>query len=102
MLVQGDNTLFLIFGNRSNADEYLKNRLITYPDSQLKYFDFPKLYADDIRTKSVNKRKSRKRQIRDRPIRVHPRRDGDYGLRSKQDIELLKKVIIQGSGRIES
>jgi RHS repeat-associated protein len=102
VFVQGDGTLFLTFGQRSNAEVYLKNRLKQYPDSTIKSFEVPKSYVDDLRARSVPERGSRNRAFRDRPIKVHPRRDGDYGLRSKQDIELLKSVIIQGSGRIES
>jgi RHS repeat-associated protein len=102
VLIQGDGTFFLTFGQRSNAEVYLKNRLNKYPDSQLKSFEVPRSYVDDLRARAVPERASRKRAFRDRPIKVHPRREGDYGLRSQEDIEQLRRAIIQGSGRVES
>jgi RHS repeat-associated protein len=103
VMIEGDGALFITFGNRRNAETFLATRLNQYPNtpSQIKSFDVPKSYYDDLKARAVPERGSRSKALRDRPIKVHPRREGDYGLRSTADIDALQRAIIQGSGTVE-
>jgi hypothetical protein len=105
VIIQGDGTLFLNFGQRSRAEEFLIRRNRQYPDtpSAIKSFEVPKSYVDEIRANAVPERNSRRRVLRGKPIRVDERQAPDqYGLRTADQIEQLRRMIIQGTGRIES
>lgn len=105
VVVQGDGVLFLNFGQRARAEELLQRRLLQYPDnpSQIKSFEVPKSYVDELRATAVKERGSRKtRANRDKPMMVDVKQAPDqYGLRTKEQIDRLRSVINQGTGRIE-
>ncbi|BAZ14709.1 hypothetical protein NIES4071_65530 [Calothrix sp. NIES-4071] len=105
VVIQGDDVLFLNFGQRARADEFWQRRLLQYPDtpSQIKSFEVPKSYVDELRAIAVKERSSRRISTnRDKPIMVDIKKAPDqYGLRTKEHIDRLRSVIIQGTGIIE-
>ncbi len=105
VVVQGDGVLFLNFGQRARSEEFLKTRLLQYPDtpSQIKSFEVAKSYVDELRATAVKERNSRRiRANRDKPIMVDVKQAPDqYGLRTQEQIDRLRSVIIQGTGRVE-
>jgi hypothetical protein len=79
--------------------------LIQYPDtpSTIKSFEVPDSYLDELRSTAVPERLSRKnRDNRNKPIVVDIKQAPDqYGLRTKEQIDQLRNVIIQGTGKEE-
>ncbi len=98
--IQGEKTLFLNFGNRARAEEFLAQRLKQrLPGATLKSFEVPKSVLNDLRSTAVPERLSR--QFPGRPILVDVTKAPDqFGLRREQ-IKRLQRAIIQGTGRVE-
>jgi RHS repeat-associated protein len=101
-------TLFINFGDRAEAEKALRERLLSYPNtpSKIKSFDVPRPYFDEVQAMSVPERLSNKtRANRFKPIRVHQKvRDENgfqtqFGLKTQEQFDRLRAVIIQGSGQ---
>lgn len=96
--VQGDQMLFLNFGQQARAEEFLATRLQQgMPGAQMKSFEVPQAFLNDLRSSAVPE--SMASQFPGRPLLVDPTKAPDqFGLRPEQ-IEALRQAIIQGSGR---
>ncbi|MFM7887131.1 MAG: hypothetical protein ACKPCM_10670, partial [Pseudanabaena sp.] len=97
IVVQGNNMLFLNFGQRGRAEEFLQQRLGQgFSDTVVKSFEVPKSYVDELRNSAVPERLAK--QFPSSPIVVDTTKAPDqYGLRPTQ-LDQLRNVIIQGSG----
>ena len=95
--VHGERTLFLNFGNRARAEEFLARRLQQgMPGATLKSFVVPRGFVDELRGAAVTE--SLVYRFPERPILVDITKAPDqFGLRPPQ-IERLKRVIVPGSG----
>ncbi|MCH8512755.1 MAG: RHS repeat-associated core domain-containing protein [Kiritimatiellae bacterium] len=95
--VQGDQMLFLNFGDKQRAQAFLNQRLGQgMPGAQMKSFEVPASFLDDLRAAAVPE--SMAKQFPGRPILVDPTKAADqFGLRPDQ-IKALQEAIIQGSG----
>ena len=100
VVVQGDKTLFLNFGSRARAEEFLAQKLGQgMTDAQVKSFEVPQSFLDDLRSIAVLE--SEVADFPGRPILVDSTKAPDqFGLRAEQ-IEELRKRVLAGSGRVE-
>jgi RHS repeat-associated protein len=91
--VTGDNMLFLNFGSRDRAEEFLATRLSQgMSDSQIKEFEVPVSLLDDLRSAAVPE--SMAQAFPDRPILVDVTKAPDqFGLRQPQMSELQAYII---------
>jgi hypothetical protein len=96
--VQGDQMLFLNFGDKARAEAFLAQRMGQgMPGAQMKSFEVPSSFLDDLRSAAVPE--SMAKQFPGRPLVVDPTKAADqFGLRPDQ-IKSLQDAIIQGSGR---
>jgi len=96
--VQGDQMLFVNFGDKARAEQFLATRLQQgMPGAQIKSFEVPRSLLDDLRASAVPE--SMATQFPGRPLLVDPTKAADqFGLRLQQ-IETLQEAIIQGSGK---
>jgi RHS repeat-associated protein len=99
VIVQGDQMLFLNFGDTARAEQFLATRLEQgMAGVQMKSFEVPRSFYDDLCSSAVPERMAK--QFPGRPLIVDPTKAADqFGLRAEQ-IEALRDVIIQGSGRV--
>jgi len=98
--IQGDKTLFLNFGDEARATQFLNQRLVNpnTPGVQIKTFDVPNSYVDQLRAQAVPE--SMASQFPGRPIQVDISKTADsFGLRPEQ-LEGLVCVIVPGSGQV--
>jgi hypothetical protein len=97
--VQGDRMLFLNFGDKGRAEEFLVARLEQgMPEVRMKLFEIPRSFFTDLQNAAVPE--SMARQFPESPLVVDPTKAPDqFGLRRNQ-IETLKNSIIQGSGKL--
>lgn len=95
--VKGDNTLFLNFGDEARAQSFASRRLSQgYDGTQIKSFDVPTSYVDELRASSVPENMARR--FPDRPFSVDVNRAADqFGLRACH-LPGLIAAIIPGSG----
>jgi RHS repeat-associated protein len=107
VILQGDQVLFLNFGDRVRAERYLNMKVRQgLPGASLKSFEIPRSYYEDIRANAVPEVDAKKLKNRGKPFQVdHTGRpenstQDSYALR-KGLIEELQRAIIQGSGMIE-
>jgi filamentous hemagglutinin len=99
--------LFLNFGSKARAEQYLAQKLNPaqklgpLPGAQVKSFEVPKSFLDDLRASAVTEKQlNLDPSLAGRPLRVDITKAPDqYGLRPEQ-IEALKNAIIQGSGKV--
>jgi len=98
--IEGTQTLFLNFGSRARAERFLNQRLAQgMPGASIRSFVVPQSFLDDLRNAAVPERLAR--QFPDRPIVVDVTKAPDqYGLKPEQ-VDELRRVIIQGTGREE-
>jgi len=96
-IVGGDKTLFLNFGSRARAEEFLARRLGQgMSDATIKSFSVPKSFVEELRAAAVEE--PMVHAFPARPIRVDITKAADqFGLRPEQ-IKALEKAILQGSG----
>jgi filamentous hemagglutinin len=96
--IVGDQTLFLNFGSRARAEEFLARRIDQgMPGATVRSFEVPRSFVDELRAIAVPEIQAR--QFPGRPIIVDVTRAPDqFGLRAKQ-IEALRRAIIQGTGQ---
>ncbi len=96
--IQGEQALFLNFGDKARAEAFLTKRLQqNLPGATVKQFEVPQSVLDDLRASAVPQ--SAARQFPNRPIIADPTKAPDqFGLRPEQ-IEALRPQIIQGTGR---
>ncbi|MDZ4115331.1 MAG: RHS repeat-associated core domain-containing protein, partial [Xanthomonadaceae bacterium] len=96
--VAGDNMLFLNFGDAARAESFLATRLGQgFSDSAMKSFQVPSSFVDFLARSAVPENLAR--QFPNSPLAVDATKaTNQFGLRPAQ-IEELRKVIIQGSGR---
>jgi hypothetical protein len=97
-IAEGDKTLFLNFGDKARAEAFLAKRLEQgMPGAGVKSFEVPKSFLDELRSSAVPEALAK--QNPGKPIIVDVTKAPDqFGLRPEQ-IEALKKAIIQGSGK---
>jgi YD repeat-containing protein len=95
--VQGEQMLFLNFNQLERAEELLARRLQQQmPGVELKSFEVPQSFLDDLRRLSVPE--SQAATFPTRALRVDTTRAPDqFGLRPDQ-IEELRRVLMEGSG----
>jgi len=93
MVIQGDKTLFLNFGSRARAEEFLAQKIAQgMPGATIKSFEVPKSFLDQMKAVAVPE--ARGTLNPGRPIIVDiTKAPNQLGLR-KEQIELLKKNII--------
>ena len=97
--VQGDNVLFLNFGDRPRADDFLQQRLDQgFDGTQIRAFDVPDSYADSIRSRAVPESQARGNPVFQVDI---TKTDSSFGLRSSE-FPGLEDAAIPGSGRVIS
>jgi YD repeat-containing protein len=91
-----ERNLFLNFGDEARAQEFLQQRLAQFPDSTIKTFEVPQSFVDELRSSAVPE--ADRSLFPDRPVIADPTKAVDqFGL-SKQQIEQLRRAIVQGSG----
>jgi hypothetical protein len=102
-IVDAYKTLYLNFGDRARAEQYLAQKLNPnqklgpLPGAEVKSFEVPKSFVDELRSSAVPEALAK--QNPGKPIIVDVTKAPDqFGLRPEQ-IEALKKAIIQGSGK---
>jgi len=98
-IVDESKTLFLNFGSRARAEQFLTQRLAQgLPGARIKSFEVTKSFVDELRAIAVTEQKVS--AFPDRPIAVDLTKAPDqFGLRPEQ-IKALNDAIIQGTGRI--
>ncbi|AGY56353.1 hypothetical protein [Gloeobacter kilaueensis] len=95
-----ERALFLNFGDEARAEEFLQQRSKQFPDTQVKSFDVPEPFLEEMRRIAVPQ--SEKKQFPNRPEIADPTKASDqFGLTEEQ-IKTLREVIIQGTGKIRS
>ena len=96
--IQGENALFVNFGDAARAEAFLARRLQQgFEGTVAKSFQVPASVADDIAAQAVPERLAR--QFPTSPLHVDTTRTpSSYGLRPPQ-IDQLQNAAIQGSGR---
>ena len=99
VMVLGDQTLFLNFGDKARALEFLAKRFQqNMPGAALKSFEVPQSFLTDLRNASVTINEVGEHP--ESPISVDVTKAKDqFGLRPDQ-IEALRKTIIQKSGKV--
>jgi hypothetical protein len=97
-IADSERMLFLNFGSQARAEEFLARRIAQGMEGAAsKSFQVPKSFLDDLRSSAVPERRARKHP--GRPIEVDVNAAPDqFGLRAEQ-IEELRKAIIQGTGK---
>jgi len=100
VIIQGAKTLFLNFGSRTRAREFLSRRIAQgMPNASIKSFEVPKAFLEDLRASAVAEHLSK--QFPGRPIIVDVTKALDqFGLRG-QSLDKLITAAIQGSGKVE-
>lgn len=98
--IQGDQTLFLNFGQKARAEQFLQKRFDQgFTDTSIKTFDVRNSFVNEIRQQSVPENMAR--QFPDRPINVDTTKAPDqFGLRPNQ-FDNLNNAIIPGSGKVK-
>jgi hypothetical protein len=95
-----DNMLFLNFGQRSRAEQFLaQRRATTSPGLGIKSFEVPRDYLNELRESAVPE--SLAHCNPDRPLAVDINKAPDQlGLRPDQIMKLIHEII-QGTGQVE-
>lgn len=96
--IQGEQTLFLNFGSRQRAEEFLLQRLNQGMDStQIKSFQVDRSFFESIKKEAVPENLAR--QFPDRPIVVDTSKAANqFGLRPAQFRDLIDSIL-PGSGK---
>jgi len=90
--------LFMNFGDKARAQEFLAKRLAQGHDDAIKSFKVERDFYAELREEAVPMAQSR--SFPGRPIIVDETRAADqYGLRPEQ-IEALRDAILQGTGNV--
>jgi RHS repeat-associated protein len=97
--IQGEQTLFLNFGSKARAEEFLAKRLQQGMEgASVKQFKVSRKFLDELRASAVPE--SMAKQFPGRPIIADPTKACDqFGLRPEQ-IEQLSEFIKSGSGKV--
>ena len=97
--IQGEQTLFLNFGSKARAEEFLAKRLQQGMEgASVKQFQVSRKFLDELRASAVPE--SMAKQFPGRPIIADPTKACDqFGLRPEQ-IEQLTEFIKSGSGKV--
>ena len=100
---QGNKTIFFNFGSRARAEQYLSQKLDPMqklgpvPGATVRSFEVPESFLDAIRSGSVPEHLAKK--YPNAPIRVDITKAPDqFGLRPEQ-VESMRRTIIQGTGQ---
>lgn len=98
-IADGDKMLFLNFGDKARAEAFLAKLMEQgMTGASAKSFEVPKSFVDELRASAVPEALAG--QNPGKPIIVDALKAADqFGLRAEQ-IEGLKKAIIQGSGKM--
>ncbi|HYE05104.1 MAG TPA: hypothetical protein VEL07_06210, partial [Planctomycetota bacterium] len=98
--ILGDTMLFLNFGSRERAEQYLAQKIAGgLPGVQVKSFQVPRSFLDDLRADAVPQQFGG--QFPNAPQIVDPTKAADqFGLTAAQ-LDALKDAIIEGSGKCE-
>ena len=96
--IQGEQTLFLNFGSKQRAIDFLNKRIEQgMPAPEIKSFQVTKQFFEDLKASAVPE--SLARQNPGSPILVDPTKAANqFGLRPEQ-IDALRNAIISGSGK---
>ena len=96
-IADSERMLFLNFGSRARAEEFLARRVAQGMEgAAMKGFKVPSSFLDDLRSSAVDE--SLAGQFPGRPLIVDTTKAADqFGLRAAQ-IEELRKAILQGTG----
>ena len=88
--------LFLNFGDKARAEEFLVKRLSQgMPSAQIKTFEVPQSFLEELKAAAVPE--SMAKQFPNSPLIVDPTKAANqFGLRPEQ-IEALKKAATQGT-----
>jgi hypothetical protein len=97
--IQGDQTLFLNFGNEARRDAFLAQKLSQdMPGATIKSFEVPESFLSELQRAAVPERMAK--MFPGRPIVVDiTKAPNQFGLRTPQ-IKMLRVIVIQGSGKI--
>ena len=94
--ILGEGSLFLNFGDKARADEFLAKRLEQgFSETVLKEFDVAKSYFDDLASRAVPESMAKGSSVFKVDV---TKTDLSYGLRSSEFPELLNSIL-PGSGR---
>lgn len=93
-------TLYLNFGDKARAEEFLAKRVEQQMDgATIKSFEVPKSVLDEIQASAIPERVARLPENQGKPIIADPTKAADqYGIRP-QWLKELQDKIIQGSGK---
>lgn len=97
--VQGDQMLFVNFGDKARAEQFLATRVQQgMPGAQMKSFQVTQSFVADLQQAAVPE--SMAKQFPGSPLLVDPTKaPNQFGLRPEQ-IKALQNSIIQGSGKV--
>ena len=95
---EGNQTVFFNFGSKARAEQYLAQKIEKgLPGATVKSFEVPRSFLDDLRASAIDEDLAK--ILPNRPFRVDITKAPDqFGLRSEQ-IEALRRAIIQGTGQ---
>ena len=99
--IQGNTTLYLNFGNRQRAIQYLEQKVRqNLPDAQVKTFTVPKSVVDDLNKRALPENKVRTHDLnRLQPVIADPTKaENQFGIRP-HDFRNFENQIINGSGK---
>lgn len=96
--IQGDEMLFLNFGDKARAEQFLAKRVSQgMQGAEVKTFEVPKSFLEELKASAVPE--SMAKEFPNSPLLVDPTKAANqFGLRPEQ-IEALKKAINQGTGK---
>jgi hypothetical protein len=103
--VEGDGMLFVNFGDRGRAEDFLKTRQAQgHTDDKIVECQVPASFVDKVRSCSMTERelsKSKDKSDKSRPLRVDKKFDDQFGLRrgGSPGIEDFQAAVIPGTAK---
>ncbi|UWI97159.1 contact-dependent inhibition toxin CdiA [Enterobacter roggenkampii] len=100
--ITGETTLYLNFGDKARAQEFLQKRISQNMEgATIKTFDVPTSVLNDLRNSAVKENVARLPENKGKPVIADPTKaDDQYGIRPEK-LKDLQDKIIRGSGKDE-
>ncbi|WP_406915822.1 contact-dependent inhibition toxin CdiA [Enterobacter quasiroggenkampii] len=100
--ITGETTLYLNFGDKARAQEFLQKRISQNMEgATIKTFEVPTSVLNDLRNSAVKENVARLPENKGKPVIADPTKaDDQYGIRPEK-LKDLQDKIIRGSGKDE-